>query len=107
MYYELSGAIAVDVNFSVTFEDETSPLFEVPVARSEISSPIDACNDDQRPVIHMRIPLTLVPFEVPKPGRLQIRAKYSDGSILKLGSIAIRTIPSNDFDRRVIEAAVG
>jgi hypothetical protein len=99
MYYETIGAIKDDVAFRVTFGPDNRPIAEAIVPRKDL--PIDTGNEssgeEAERIIHLRLPLVLSPFVITEAGRLRVRAHYSDGTILKLGSIAIKLMPDDEF----------
>jgi hypothetical protein len=43
------------------------------------------------------MPINLSPFQINQMGRLRVRARYSDGKILKLGSLGLKQVPEADF----------
>jgi hypothetical protein len=59
----------------------------------------DATPEDKERIFHSRIPVGLSPFSIPGIGRLRVRAHYSDGSILKMGSIAVRQASVEEFNK--------
>lgn len=105
MYYETKGSIRDDVTFKVTFGDENQNVIELPIARKDLEpSPEeqfaeDVLPEDRERILHSRIPIMLSPFIVPKTGRLRVRAHYSDGSVLKLGSISVRQTTVDEFNK--------
>jgi hypothetical protein len=107
MYYEIIGAIKDDVTFKVTFGSDNKTLVEVPVLRKDFIlptmgneiTPEEITAEDRERIFHSRMPVGLSPFTIPEPGRLRVRAHYSDGSVLKLGSIAARHMPVEEFNR--------
>jgi hypothetical protein len=109
MYYEIRGAIEDDIVFKVTFGPESTTLAEFPILRKDLPDPTapiepydsDAAPEDKERIFHSRIPVILSPFTIPSDGRLRVRAHYGDGSILKLGSIAVREVSLEDFNRMI------
>jgi hypothetical protein len=107
MYYEIIGAIEDDVTFKVTFGPENQVVAELPVLRKDLRdltnaiqpNEADATPEDKERIFHSRIPIMLSPFAIPSKGRLRVRAHYSDGSVLKLGSISVREVSLEDFNR--------
>ena len=104
MYFELIGSIEGDFSIKVTYGKDNTLLVEVPVIRKELRAPEGARQalaedlvEDAERIFHMRMPVVLSPFVIAETGRVRIRAHYADGSILKLGSIAITQIPERDF----------
>lgn len=106
MYYEKMGAIADDIVFKVTLGDLEEPLIEIPVSRKDllnstsgvVSPSEDITLEDKERIFHSRVPIALTPFVIPRAGRLRVRAHYSDGMILKLGSIVIRHTSVDEFN---------
>jgi hypothetical protein len=77
---------------------------EIPISRKDIldgqaqtTFTPDSTSEDSERIFSVRMPIALSPFVVSKLGRLRVRAHYSDGKILKLGSIAIRQVPEAEF----------
>lgn len=104
LYYELRDAIEADINFKVTHGLENNLVAEAAILRKDLPViQIDRNNresedpEDAARIFHARIPIILTPFPVEKPGRLRVRAHYSDGKILKLGSISIKTMTAKEF----------
>jgi hypothetical protein len=94
MYYELFNSITTDIVFRVQcpgLESEEQTI-EVNVPRKDIptSAPGDLdLDEDQRAVWHTRIPF-MFPIVIPKEGKVKVRAHYSDGLVLRLGSLRVR-----------------
>ena len=106
MYYEIRGALEDDITFKVTFGTENTSLVEIPVLRKDLNEsigdqtiPEDTAPEDKERIFHSRFPIALSPFSIPGVGRLRVRAHYSDGSILKLGSIAVRQTSVEEFNK--------
>jgi len=105
MYYEKKGSLSDDITFKITFGEQEQPLLEFTILRADITgppetaSPADLLPGDKERVLHSRLPIVLSPFLIPGVGRLRVRAHYTDGSVLKLGSIAIRTVPVDEFNK--------
>jgi hypothetical protein len=106
MYYEQRGAVEGDVVFKVTYGPENRNLIEFPISRQDLGGqeesvipPEDVTPEDRERIGHSRIPIVLAPFTIPEKGRLRVRAHYADGSVLKLGSIAVRQMPVDDFNK--------
>jgi hypothetical protein len=105
MYYEIQGSLQEDFSFRITYGAENNLLAEIPVSRSDIvagqaQAPVpeeDDPSERAERIFNMRMPVVLSPFSVDKMGRLRVRAHYSDGKILKLGSIGLKQIPEIDF----------
>ena len=102
MYYEIFGAIDADLTFRVTFGPKNETIAEMPVLRNDLAGLAAATKNEKTPedserIVHIRMPLVLSPFPIPEMGRLRVRAHYGDGAVLKLGSIAIRQIPNEEF----------
>lgn len=99
MYYEIVGAVDGDVTFRVTYGSNNQTLAEAPILRADISAaPVVPSNEEElERVVHFRIPIAISPFQITEAGRIRVRAHYSDDSILKLGSIAIRRITESEF----------
>jgi len=101
MYYELQDALQTDITFRVLLpsppsEEEASSTIEVLMARNEInqfivppSSPPPEGEGSER-IIHSRIPMAFSPLVIPQQGFIRVRAHYSDGAILRLGSLHVR-----------------
>ncbi|WP_342728380.1 hypothetical protein AAFG07_17660 [Bradyrhizobium sp. B097] len=102
-YYEIHHSIEEDMIFRITYGTEGAALAELPISRKEIqanqiaatAAPEDA--EDQERIFNIRLPIPLIPFTLSKMGRLRVRAHYSDGKVLRLGSMAIRQIPDAEF----------
>jgi hypothetical protein len=108
MYYEKKGTITEDITFKVTFGTDELVLIEFPILRKDIDAPTtdepnptDTTPEDTERIFHSRIPVMLSPFTIPTVGRLRIRAHYSDGCILKLGSISVRQTSVEEFNKMV------
>jgi hypothetical protein len=105
MYYELSDAITGDVTLKVNFGPDEKILSEVPLNRQELLRsaegipPPDVKADETERIIHLRIPISFSPLQIPSSGRLRVRAHYADESILKLGSLSLRQVPVDEFNR--------
>jgi hypothetical protein len=104
MYYEIVGAIDGDVTFRVTYGLNKPPIAEIPVLRSDLvaaaaAMPHEVSNnqEDSDRIFHFRIPVTLSPFAIEELDRIRVRAYYADGAILKLGSIAVKQLPDDQF----------
>jgi hypothetical protein len=102
MYYEVVSTIDSDLIFRVTHGFKNETIAEMPVLRKDLGVAVatvgnEEASEDSERVIHIRIPLVLSPFQITEMGRLRVRAHYSDGAVLKLGSIAIRQIPDDEF----------
>ncbi|MGA2056876.1 MAG: hypothetical protein ABSG88_16370 [Bradyrhizobium sp.] len=114
MYYEISGVITDDITFKVTLADLPEPLVEFNMPRKDLLEQVqvvqrpdlEALPDEQERIFHSRIPIALSPLNLPKAGRLRVRAHYSDGSILKLGSISVRQVELDEFNKMVGMAAI-
>jgi hypothetical protein len=103
-YYEIRGALQEDISFKITYGADNDPLMEIPISRKEILSEQaqgtftpDGASENVERIFGMRLPLALTPFVVSKLGRLRVRAHYSDGKILRLGTMAIRQVPEVEF----------
>lgn len=110
MYYEIRDALTDDVMLKVTFGPENVSLIEFPLLRKDIvatltaapeSIPEDVTPEDKERIYHSRFPIALSPFSIPSTGRLRVRAHYSNGSILKLGSLAVRRVPIEEFNKMI------
>jgi len=110
MYYEIRGALTDDVTLKITFGPENINLVEFPLLRKDIvaaqaaapeSIPEDVTPEDKERIYHSRFPVALSPFPIPSTGRLRVRAHYSDGSILKLGSMAVRQVSVEEFNKMI------
>jgi hypothetical protein len=104
LYYEIHGALQEDFSFKITYGADNDLLMEIPVPRKEILAEqakttfaTDSTSEDTERIFHIRMPVALSPFVVQKLGRLRVRAHYTDGKILKLGSIALRQVPEAEF----------
>jgi hypothetical protein len=102
MYYEIVSAIEGDLIFRVTHGPKRETIAEMPVFRKDLRVAATAigneeASEDFERIIHIRMPLVLSPFQITEVGRLRVRAHYSDGAVLKLGSIAIRQLPDDEF----------
>ena len=109
MYYEIKGSIKDDIIFKVTFGSDNKTLVEIPFLRKDIESTAgneptpekigaEYAEDSER-IFHTRIPIGITPFVITEAGRLRVRAYFSDGSILKLGSIGARHVPTEEFNQ--------
>jgi hypothetical protein len=102
MYYEMVSAIDGDLVFRVTQGSKHDTIAEMPILRKDLRVAATAigneeASEDFERIIHIRMPLVLSPFQITEVGRLRVRAHYSDGAVLKLGSIAIRQLPDDEF----------
>jgi hypothetical protein len=102
MYYEIVSVIDGDLTFRVTHGSKHQTIAEMPVLRKDLGIAAAAigneeASEDSERIIHIRLPLILSPFQITEMGRLRVRAHYSDGAVLKLGSIAIKQIPDDEF----------
>lgn len=99
LYYELKGALQTDVTFRVSIGAEDHLVAEIPVLRRDLPAARQSEEETEggEDLIHARIPVVLAPFVIPGPGRLKVRAHYSDGAVLKLGSLKIRVVPTEDY----------
>lgn len=101
MYYEMLGAIESDFSFKVTYGPNDHDIAEVPVLRKNLAtSAVPVGEEDpegSERIIHLRIPLVLAPFQVSEMGRIRVRARYSDGAVLKLGSIGLKQLVDAEF----------
>jgi hypothetical protein len=102
MYYEIVSAIEGDLIFRVTHGPKRETIAEMPVQRKDLGGAAavignEEANENSERIIHIRAPLVLSPFQITELGRLRVRVHYSDGAVLKLGSIAIRQIPDDEF----------
>jgi hypothetical protein len=102
MYYEIIGAVEGDISFRVTYGQKNEMVAEMTVLRTDLTigaianASHDAPSEEER-IFHARLPLVLSPFAISELGRLRVRAHYSDGSILKLGSILVRQVSEEEF----------
>lgn len=103
MYFEIRGSIEEDLTFKITYGDEGPALAEAPISRKEMllgqvqdTATPESAEDTER-ILHIRMPVTFSPFRLEKMGRLRVRAHYSGGKILKLGSMALKQMPAPDF----------
>lgn len=106
MYYESGDSIDGDVVFKVTFASNENPLVELAIPRKDLigplvsePSPADLLPEDTDRILHSRIPIVISPFTIVGVGRLRVRAHYSDGSVAKLGSIAVRQIALEEINK--------
>lgn len=103
MYYEIRDSIPEELTFKITYGDEGVILAEVPISRKDILSgqiqdtALPESAEDTERVLNVRLPVTFSPFRLEKMGRLRVRAHYSDGKVLRLGSMVMRQIPTGDF----------
>jgi hypothetical protein len=106
-YYEAHGSLNEDVSFKVTYGDENNVIAEVPVSRRDIiaeqaqAASLAEVSADSERIYNIRLPVTLSPFRIEKMGRFRVRAHYSDGKILRLGSLILRQIPETEFQEMV------
>jgi hypothetical protein len=111
-YYEIHDALQEDVTFKIIFDDsdEAKVVAEVPVLRRDIAAARAQAQttltssenpEDSERLFSVRMPVTLSPFVAEKMGRLRVRAHFSDGKILKLGSIGLKQIPEAQFQAMV------
>lgn len=101
-YYEVVGSIQADITFKVSVGDESNLLAEMPILRKDLppSQEVESAaknTEDSERIFHIRIPIVLSPFVVEKLGRLRVRAHYSDGNVLKLGSLAVKVMPTKEY----------
>ncbi len=106
MYYEKSGSVEDDIVFKVTLGDEEETIVEVPMPRKdvlsstkEVESRPEQTTSKEEQIFHSRVPIAISPFVIARPGRLRVRAHYSNGTILKLGSIVIRHASVDEFNK--------
>jgi hypothetical protein len=104
MYYEIHGSLQEDISFKITYGAESTILAEMPISRKDIDAgqaqaqvTQENPTEDSERIFNIRMPAVLSPFVIEKLGRLRVRAHYSDGKILKLGSIAVRQVPETEF----------
>jgi hypothetical protein len=73
---------------------------DLPAPPSELKT-----DDEERAdqIFHARIPIVLSPLVIAKEGRLKVRAHYSDGKILRLGSLKTRPLTSEEASALGIE----
>lgn len=95
MYYELFDAVESDITFKVSYPEETNFIADMPIARKDI--PVaklasEAERESEERIFHARLPIVVSPFILERTGRIRVRAHYSDGAILKLGSIDIKVM---------------
>jgi hypothetical protein len=101
-YYEVIGTIAGDISFRVTYGAQNMTIADMPLLRKDIETAIGTLrrpetSEDSEPIFHLRSPIVLSPFPVAEMGRIRVRAHYADGAILKLGSIAMKQLPDEEF----------
>lgn len=109
-YYEIQNAIEADITFKVSLGNESNLITEAPFLRKDLppvkEPEIDPDNPDEAErIFHARIPIVISPFMIEKPGRLRVRAHYTDGNILKLGSIAIKLMSAKELQELVASIA--
>lgn len=102
MYYEVVGAVDGDINLRVTFGPKNESIIEMPVLRKDLDNLAtnvgnEESSEDSERIFHIRLPLVLSPFTIAGTGRLRVRAHYGNGTVLKLGSIAIKQLPDEEF----------
>jgi hypothetical protein len=103
MYYEVVDSIEGDLSFRVTYGPENQVVVDAPVLRKDLSAAnatnvvADDSAEDSERIFHLRMPIILSPFPLQTMGRLRVRAHYSDGAVLKLGSILMRQISEMEF----------
>jgi hypothetical protein len=110
MYYEVKDTIQSDVIFKVTHAAESNVIAEMPILRKDIPPHQGVEPDPNDPenlerIFHVRIPFVLSPFPVTGPGRLRVRAHYGDGTVLKLGSLSIKHMTTEEFQKAVAAVA--
>jgi hypothetical protein len=103
LYYELVNSIQADITFKVSHDIESNLIAEVPILRKNMptiqdTKPESESSEDGERILHARIPIIISPFVVEKAGRLRVRAHYSDGNILKLGSLWIKHMTTKEFE---------
>jgi hypothetical protein len=104
MYYEIHGAIGEDLSFKVTYGPEKTLLADIPVSRKDLlegqalaPKPLVEDAEDAERIFNIRMPINLSPLQINEMGRLRVRAHYSDGKILKLGSLGLKQVPESEF----------
>lgn len=102
MYYEILNAIEGDIVFRISYGPKNQLIAEMPVLRESLGSAAAATaneseSEDSERIIHIRMPLVLSPLQLTEMGRLRVRVHYSNGSVLKLGSIAIKQLADDEF----------
>jgi hypothetical protein len=100
MYYEIVDAIKGDVAFKVSYPEEANLVADMQIPKKDM--PLtqlthEAEVEGEERIIHIRVPIILSPFPLERPGRLRVRAQYSDGAILKLGSINIKSMTPEEL----------
>jgi hypothetical protein len=104
VYYEIHGAIQEDFLFKISYGTTENVIMELPAPKREVireETPAaprdDNPSEDSERIFNMRIPVALSPFNVDRVGRLRVRAHYSDGKILRLGSLWLRQASEAEF----------
>jgi hypothetical protein len=109
LYYEVQGSIEEDIVFRITYGEENGVVGEFSALRKEIleqqaqAQPqnVEIPDEDSERIFSIRLPVTLMPFRMDKMGRLRVRAHFSDGKILKLGSIQMKQVPEAEFQKMI------
>jgi hypothetical protein len=109
-YYELSGTLQTDVTFRLSRAHENKVLAEFQMLRKDLSLPETILTtegespEDAERIFHARVPMIISPFIIEKLGRVRVRAHYSDGAILKLGSINIKNLNARELQELMVKA---
>lgn len=106
-YYELRDALDTDITFRLSHGAADTTIAELSISRHDLKnqtpqSVADIAPEDTRPedlerIFHLRLPLVMSPLLLPSGGRLRVRAHYSDGAILKMGSLGLRVFTPEQF----------
>jgi hypothetical protein len=110
MYYEVHGASDADITFRISYNETTNVLADIPMPRAGIARGHEQVfkqnsegdpKEDRERVFNLRIPIALSPFHIERMGRLRVRAHYSDGKVLRLGSIGLKQVSDEEFETLV------
>ena len=99
-YFEIPDSIKSDVTFKVSYIEEANVIAHTLVHRKDIQikSPPEPSNEDKpERIFHARVPLIMSPFPIEQAGPVRVRAHYSDGAILKLGALGIKSITIEEW----------
>ena len=98
-YYENINTIDSDLVFKVSFpgvpNDDALPILEQTYKRTDLPKLDPAqeaalrADEGDEPFYYLRVPFILAPFPILAEGQIKVRCHYDDGSVLKLGRLAL------------------
>jgi hypothetical protein len=103
-YFEIQNSLEEDISFKITYGDAL--IAEAPALRKDLliahaaaPPPTDPDSEDKERIFNIRLPLPIMGFQIDRWARLRVRAHYSDGKILKLGSIGLAQVSETVFQQ--------